>query len=233
MPILKSEKTDSLTIPETTLTSWQAIVTLMARIFDVPAGLIMRVSASDIGVLIASETEGNPYHPGDCEYMPGSGLYCEKVIRTRRELLVPNALADEEWSRNPDIKLQMISYLGLPILLPDGKPFGTICVLDRKENAYSENFRSLLGLFRDQIQNELSLFHMNQLLGDENMSLRDYIAEIQTLRGILPICGYCKKIRDDDGFWQSVEKYVTDHSEVKFSHSLCPDCKAKHYPEYK
>lgn len=49
-------------------------------------------------------------------------------------------------------------------------------------------------------------------------------AEIKTLRGIVPICSHCKKIRDDSGYWQQVEQYVSIHSEAEFSHSICPDC---------
>lgn len=55
--------------------------------------------------------------------------------------------------------------------------------------------------------------------------------EIKTLRGILPICSFCKKIRDDRGYWNQIEAYIQDHSEALFSHSLCDDCAKKHYPE--
>jgi len=54
--------------------------------------------------------------------------------------------------------------------------------------------------------------------------LEEANAKIKTLRGILPICGYCKKIRDDQGYWDEVEVYVRNHSEAEFSHSLCPEC---------
>ncbi len=56
--------------------------------------------------------------------------------------------------------------------------------------------------------------------------------EIKTLRGILPICLHCKKIRDDDGYWQAVDQYIHSRTEAEFSHALCPDCLKKHYPEY-
>ncbi len=61
--------------------------------------------------------------------------------------------------------------------------------------------------------------------------LRRALAEIKTLRGIIPICAGCKKIRDDQGFWQQVEVYVRDHSEAQFSHGLCLDCAKKLYPD--
>jgi len=47
---------------------------------------------------------------------------------------------------------------------------------------------------------------------------------VRQLRGLLPICSYCKKVRDDKNYWQQVEQYVSDHADVKFSHGICPDC---------
>lgn len=61
--------------------------------------------------------------------------------------------------------------------------------------------------------------------------LQDALAEIKTLSGLLPICANCKKIRDDKGYWQQIEEYIGDHSDAKFSHSICPECMAKLYPE--
>ncbi|MEA3297137.1 MAG: response regulator transcription factor [candidate division Zixibacteria bacterium] len=61
--------------------------------------------------------------------------------------------------------------------------------------------------------------------------LEDALAQVKQLQGIVPICAWCKKIRDDSDYWSSVEEYMTAHSEAKFSHSICPECMAKHYPE--
>lgn len=65
-----------------------------------------------------------------------------------------------------------------------------------------------------------------------NQELLAALDEVKTLRGILPICSHCKKIRNDAGAWELMEAYVTRHSEAQFSHGLCPDCLAVHYPEY-
>ncbi len=64
-----------------------------------------------------------------------------------------------------------------------------------------------------------------------NKDLQRAIDEIKTLRGILPICSFCKKIRDDKGYWEQVEVYIHKHSEADISHSICPECLKKHYPE--
>jgi len=60
--------------------------------------------------------------------------------------------------------------------------------------------------------------------------LKDALDQIKTLHGIIPICASCKKIRDDDGFWNQVEVYIRAHSEAEFTHSICPDCAEKLYP---
>lgn len=57
------------------------------------------------------------------------------------------------------------------------------------------------------------------------------MAEIRTLRGLLPICASCKNIRRDDGAWSRIESYVTEHTHVKFTHGICPDCRERLYPE--
>ncbi len=66
-----------------------------------------------------------------------------------------------------------------------------------------------------------------QLAKERADKLEKAYNEIKTLRGILPICSSCKKIRDDDGYWQKVETYVHDHTEASFSHSYCPECAEK------
>lgn len=64
-----------------------------------------------------------------------------------------------------------------------------------------------------------------------NAELKDALAKVKTLSGMLPICSSCKKIRNDKGYWQQVAEYIRDHSEVEFTHSICPECARKLYPE--
>jgi len=72
---------------------------------------------------------------------------------------------------------------------------------------------------------------VEEALKEEHRQLQQALDEVRTLRGIVPICASCKKIRDDRGFWNQVEKYVSDHTEAKFSHGICPDCAKILYPE--
>jgi len=66
---------------------------------------------------------------------------------------------------------------------------------------------------------------------EKNESLQKAMSEIKTLRGILPICSHCKKIRDDKGYWSRIESYIHMHSGAEFSHGICPECAKKYYPD--
>ena len=144
-------------VPDFLLAQWQELMSLVSVDCGVPAALIMRVHPSQIEVLV-SDGSDSPYHPGERENLC-TGLYCEHVIATRDRLHVANALTDPNWDHNPDLRLGMISYLGYPLLWPDGVPFGTLCILDRAENHYSEAIDKQLGLARRIIESNLSLIH--------------------------------------------------------------------------
>ncbi|OFW60992.1 MAG: hypothetical protein A2133_04245 [Actinobacteria bacterium RBG_16_64_13] len=61
--------------------------------------------------------------------------------------------------------------------------------------------------------------------------LKRALAEIRALRGILPICSFCKKVRDDDGYWEQVDVYIQEHLQADVTHGVCPECMREHYPE--
>lgn len=206
------------------ITKWQSTLDMLAEVFNVPAALIMALQDEYIEVFVSSNSDDNPYTKGDKELFNGSGLYCEMVIKSNSELLVPNALNDNEWKDNPDIKLGMISYLGFPLKNPNGEPFGTICVLDDKENAYSAVYKKLLEKFRDHIELDLILINNEIETQKKNKELEKALNEIKTLQGIIPICSYCHSIRDDEGAWSELEAYISEHSNARFSHGVCPKC---------
>jgi hypothetical protein len=70
----------------------------------------------------------------------------------------------------------------------------------------------------------LRLRRANELLQTRTRELEGALAKIKTLSGLIPICASCKKIRDDNGYWQQLEQYLTEHSEADFTHGLCTDC---------
>lgn len=152
------------------LQKWQDTVNTMAELIGVPAALIMKADGSSIEVLRSSESNGNPYEVGHNEGL--AGLYCEEVIKRGDRLLVPNALKSKRWKENPDIKLGMISYLGYPLMWPDGSVFGTLCVLDSKENNYSETQQRLMVQFKQLVESQLALVSSHEVM-KEDLLIKD------------------------------------------------------------
>jgi CheY-like chemotaxis protein len=71
------------------------------------------------------------------------------------------------------------------------------------------------------------LLELQRSLADRVRELEDALARVKHLQGLLPICSYCKKIRNDRNYWQQVEGYISEHSEAQFSHGICPECYAR------
>lgn len=93
----------------------------------------------------------------------------------------------------------------------------------------SQGQRFLLTVMIDITERKRAEAERERTIGE----LRSALEQIKTLKGIVPICANCKKIRDDRGFWEQVEAYITRHSGAEFSHSICPDCLGRLYADYK
>ncbi|AMC33292.1 response regulator [Janthinobacterium sp. B9-8] len=157
-------------IPESFLTKWQDTINVMANLFEVPAGLMMRVLPEQIEVLLSSETAGNPYEHSEKANL-NTGLYCETVMASRSLLHIPNALENEQWKDNPDIALNMISYLGVPLLWSEQEVFGTICVLDSKTRKYQKKYFDLLWEIKKSIEADFKIIQQQEKLDAFNKEL--------------------------------------------------------------
>ena len=77
---------------------------------------------------------------------------------------------------------------------------------------------------RARVQVGLRIVELQRNLANRVLELESALARVKQLHGLLPICSYCKKIRDDRNYWRQVESYISEHAEVEFSHGICPDC---------
>lgn len=171
---MKKIQTLDLDIPDDMKSGWQNIVDLLAELTQTPAALIMRVHANSIEVFSTSNSQNNPYTKGDSETL-GSGLYCESVMESQQQLIVPNALSDPQWENNPDIELGLVSYCGIPLLWPNGELFGTICILDSKKNHYTPTYIKLLESFRISIESQLKTLFQHAKLTQVNRELKNRV----------------------------------------------------------
>lgn len=145
---------DKPRIPDDMLAKWQRVVDILAHLLAVPAGLIMRTKPPKHYVFIASASLGNPYDL-DTTFTLNTGLYCDKVMQERRMLLVRDAMDEPEWDQNPDLKHNMVFYMGFPLTWPDRSIFGTICVLDTKTNPDAIAYTDLLAEFKEVVNSDL------------------------------------------------------------------------------
>jgi PAS domain S-box-containing protein len=155
------------------------------------------------------------------------GYSAEEVIGQPISLLVPPEQFDdlpdiltrisrgevvrhfETKRRTKDGRIVDVSLTVSPIKTPEGKIIGA------SSTARDITERKLLEKERQKVFVEL----------------QKALSEVKQLSGFLPICASCKKIRDDKGYWNEVERYISEHSEAQFSHGICPDCIRKLYPE--
>ena len=92
-------------------------------------------------------------------------------------------------------------------------------------------FPDVCGLTIENARKYQQIKNNEDRLRQEKEKLEEALAKVKKLSGLLPICASCKKIRDDNGYWNQIESYIRDHSEAEFSHSICPECAPKLYPE--
>ncbi|MFH2091214.1 MAG: PAS domain-containing protein [Pseudomonadota bacterium] len=132
------------------------------------------------------------------------GCYCSKALKTGK--------IEAGIMYQPASKTSGESYwenIGIP-LKSDGK--NTLTVLEVSKNVTD---RILAEKEKEKLIRELKLA----------------LSDIKMLRGLLPICSHCKKIRDDKGYWRQIEGYIQEHSDAKFSHGICHECAKKYYPD--
>jgi len=106
----------------------------------------------------------------------------------------------------------------------------SVCLLVNGVPIISENdeLEGYRGVAKDITEKKQAEEERERLI----VELEEALSKIKTLKGLIPICASCKKIRDDKGFWNKLEAYIETHSEAEFSHGICPDCLDKLYPDF-
>jgi PAS domain S-box-containing protein len=140
------------------LESWRSIVNTLAEFCDVPAVLIRRLDGRHMEVISASEPGDNPYQEGHRALL--SDLYCTLVVQQKKPVLIPNILKETD-ETNKDTALGMVSYMGVPLLWPDGEVFGTMSLLDSKEHTYTPRFENLICKFKELAETQLAMLFKN------------------------------------------------------------------------
>ncbi|MCO7223123.1 sensor domain-containing diguanylate cyclase [Pleionea sp. CnH1-48] len=163
------------------LQKWQQTVDLLAELFHAPAGFLVQHTPMGYQVTISSDQESNPY-PAGIIIEPDVNIFCRKIVETRQELYVKNAPIDPCWDTNPEVHNDgFVSYLGVPVYWPDGKPFGTFCVMDYKETDYQESYLKLIRQLKDILESDLEILGAYEKL--KQLALTDDLTTLYNRRG--------------------------------------------------
>jgi len=152
------------------------------------------------------------------------------VLEHKKPLLSNRPQEDPRSGGIPPGHMKISRFLAVPVL--DREQLVGGIFLANKDEDYTNEDLALLqrisALYAIALQRKSFEEERERLI----LEYQGALAQVKQLSGLLPICSYCKKIRDDKGYWQQIEEYISEHSEADFSHSLCPECLKKLYPEF-
>ena len=211
------------------LRRYQILDTSAEQAFDDFAFLASTICQTPIALMTLVDTDRQWFKARlglDVTETPREQAFCAHTILGSEVMVVEDATRDVRFANNalvtgdPHIRF----YAGAPLMDAEGNGLGSLCVIDRQPRSLSPEQNKALQALARQTISQLELRRATA-------ELAEALSDIKTLRGLLPICSHCKKVRNDAGFWQSVEAYVKAHSEADFTHSVCPTCLKQHHPK--
>lgn len=152
--------------------------------------------------------------------------FCTHTILEKNMMVVNDAHCDERFMNNPLVTCApgIRFYAGVPLVTPTKYPIGTLCVIDRRPRELSEHQTKTLEALGRQVVTQLELRRVSSQLAGA-------LEKIEIMTGLIPICSYCKGIRNDNGYWSTVERFIEQHSDVEFTHGVCDRCMRQYFPD--
>lgn len=150
--------------------------------------------------------------------------FCAHTVLGQDMLVVPDALKDARFADGPLTNAEPFIrfYAGMPLVTPDGYSVGALCVVDRQPRELDEPERKALQALARQVVQLLELRRVSS-------ELAGALSDISTLKRLLPICAYCKRVRDDAGYWNELSEYLQKETGADFTHGICPACSTQFF----
>lgn len=156
---------------------------------------------------------------------PREQAFCAHTILDTHPLVVCDARADPRFADNPMVlgEPRIRFYAGAPLITPTGHEIGALCAVSGEPGALIPAQVEALEALARQVVANLELRRVSDALASA-------LSRARSLGHLLPICAWCQRIRDDSNYWKQVESYLAQEAGTEFSHSICPECEAKHFP---
>ena len=166
---------------------------------------------------------------------PIEHAFCAQAILESGIFIVPDATRDSRFAENPLVisEPHIRFYAGAPLVSPEGVALGTLCAIDNKPREITADQQKALAALARLTIMQLELRRTLRILTRTLSEKQAALDEIGELQALLPICCYCKQVRDDENYWHQLDHYISTHSEIKFSHGICPNCLHKAVGEVK
>ena len=200
--------------------SYDDITTLAAQICEVPIATISLVDEdrqwfkSRLGV--------------KQQQTPREVAFCAHAILQDKPFIIRDATKDKRFAGNSLVtgESHIRFYAGIPLMNPEGLALGTLCVIDHQPRRLSAAQQKALQALSRQVMALLELRRVSARLANA-------LEQVKTLQELLPICAWCKRIRDDEGYWNQVEAYFHKYTGAEFTHGVCPQCLEKLHAKWK
>jgi hypothetical protein len=161
--------------------------------------------------------------------LDAAGVWADS-IRLRKAVIHNDYQSLTDKKGYPEGHFHLMRHLGIPLF--DGDRIVGVTGVGNKEEPYDVSDARQITLFMNSMWGILKRRQVEQERERLIVELKDALAKVKALSGLLPICMHCKKIRDDKGYWNELETYISEHSDADFSHGLCIECAKEFYPEY-
>ncbi len=145
--------------------------------------------------------------------------FCTHTILGTQPMIVGNALEDQRFAGSPLVQgdPHIRFYAGFPLINPDGFALGSLCAIDRTPRHLTADQTEAMSALSRQLMALLELRRVSAQMATA-------LDKVKTLEGLLPICAWCKRIRESEGTWVTPEKYIMRKTDADVTHGICPDC---------
>jgi GAF domain-containing protein len=160
----------------------------------------------------------------DVAETPRDQAFCAHAILNRETMIVEDASLDPRFASNPLVTGYpgIRFYAGAPLINQGGFALGTLCVIDRTPRKIAKDQLNALESLARQVVSQMELRRVAK-------DLAKALETVTTLRSLIPICAWCKSVRNDAGFWTKVEEYIGQETGSKVTHGICPNCYTKEF----